>query len=681
MSQTIQPSGQERRCPLLTQAVHAALARRPRPASARWSVGVALGSMAALAAADPSPLAQLELSSLLPNHGGDGSAGFVMSGADRYDYTGASVSTAGDVNADGIDDLIIGAPQIVLSSPGDAYILFGRLSPFNAQLPLSSLLAANGGDGSEGFVLHGVPRGSSGFSVRTAGDVNGDGVEDVVIGAPSVSRNGRYGNGEAYVVFGRAAGFPAEINLASLLAASGGDGSAGFVLEGVPYNSGYAGWAVSGGDINGDGRDDVVLTAINAASFRGQAYVVFGRATDFPPEIRLSDLLVANGGDGSQGFVCTYVDPGVMGKALGTGDVNGDGLDDVFISQSTFDGSNEVGRAYVLFGRKTAFPPEFDLGDLLARHGGDGSSGVVLTNLDEDEYCCDALGNAGDVNGDGIEDVLVGAPFAGEPNTGRVYVVFGRSAAFPAELALVDLLAGNGGDGSTGFVIHGIDSAGGAVSGAGDVSGDGIDDVIIGAPSADPHGFGSGEAYVVFGRDGGFPAEIDVADLFADQGGDGSAGFVLEGIAEGDSAGEAVSGAGDLDGDGIDDVVVGAERSEAGGDAYSIGEAYVVFARPPLDVDRDGAENDTDNCLAHANEDQRDTDADDIGNRCDPDLNNDCVVNFPDLGRLKQVFFSSDPDADFNGDGFVNFLDLGVMKGMFFQPPGPSGLANLCDGG
>jgi hypothetical protein len=139
-----------------------------------------------------------------------------------------------------------------------------------------------------------------------------------------------------------------------------------------------------------------------------------------------------------------------------------------------------------------------------------------------------------------------------------------------------------------------------------------------------------------------------------------------------------VSGAGDVDGNGIDDVLLGAERSEAGGDRddYSTGEAYVVFARPPLDVDRDDTLNDADNWLVNANADQRDTDADEIGNRCDADLNNVCVVNFVDLDGLKQAFFGNDADADFNGDGAVNVLDLGIMKG-FFQPPGPSGVPNL----
>jgi hypothetical protein len=94
-----------------------------------------------------------------------------------------------------------------------------------------------------------------------------------------------------------------------------------------------------------------------------------------------------------------------------------------------------------------------------------------------------------------------------------------------------------------------------------------------------------------------------------------------------------------------------------------------------VDSDADGLDDAADNCTLVANADQRDTDGDRYGNACDPDLNNDLVVNFTDLGTLKGVFFTSDPNADFDGDGAVNFVDLGVMKGAFFAAPGPSGLA------
>ena len=97
------------------------------------------------------------------------------------------------------------------------------------------------------------------------------------------------------------------------------------------------------------------------------------------------------------------------------------------------------------------------------------------------------------------------------------------------------------------------------------------------------------------------------------------------------------------------------------------------------DTDADGVTDDVDNCTLIANADQRDTNGDGIGNICDADLDNNCAINFLDLGILKSVFFSADPDADFNGDGAANFLDLGMMKGAtFFGPPGPAAIPNDC---
>lgn len=93
-----------------------------------------------------------------------------------------------------------------------------------------------------------------------------------------------------------------------------------------------------------------------------------------------------------------------------------------------------------------------------------------------------------------------------------------------------------------------------------------------------------------------------------------------------------------------------------------------------IDTDADSIPDFDDNCTLHVNPDQRDTDGDGYGNRCDPDLDNDGFVNFVDLGLFKGVFFSSDPDADFDGDGSVNFVDLGILKEFFFMAPGPAGV-------
>jgi hypothetical protein len=259
-------------------------------------------------------------------------------------------------------------------------------------------------------------------------------------------------------------------------------------------------------------------------------------------------------------------------------------------------------------------------------------------------------------------------------------------APFPPVFPLASLFPAAGGDGSAGFVLSGIDAndfsgdfSGRSVSAAGDVNGDGISDVIVGAFHGDRGGdHYAGESYIVFGSTTGFPAVVRLASLYPAGGGDGTRGFVLTGIDVEDYSGISVSEAGDVNGDGIDDLIVGAVGADPGGDEDA-GESYIVFGRK--DTDGDNIADALDNCTLVANADQRDTNGDGYGNVCDPDLNNDGIVNFSDLGLLKPLFFSADPDADFNGDGAVNFVDLGTMKTFFFLPPGPSGLAQLTNAG
>lgn len=113
--------------------------------------------------------------------------------------------------------------------------------------------------------------------------------------------------------------------------------------------------------------------------------------------------------------------------------------------------------------------------------------------------------------------------------------------------------------------------------------------------------------------------------------------------------------------------------------AYDGNAQYAAWTAADLDAlalagdsDNDGIPDDEDNCILHPNPDQRDTNADGFGNRCDPDLDNDNKIDFADLAELKSRFFSSDADADLNGDQRVDFADLAIQKQMFFGPPGPS---------
>jgi Ca2+-binding RTX toxin-like protein len=412
----------------------------------------------------------------------NGSNGFRLNGVAAGDLSGVSVSSAGDINGDGIDDLIIGASEADPNgfSSGSSYVVFGKTGSFNASLNLSTL------DGTTGFILAGVAAYDySGISVSGAGDINGDGIDDLIIGASRADSNGD-NSGSSYVLFGKntsqVGGFDPILNLFNL---SISDGTMGFRLDGVAGDQ--SGISVSGaGDINGDGIDDLIIGAYRGGSF-GSSYVVFGKNTsqagNFSPTLNLSTL------DGTTGF---RLDGAVFGQAgisvSNAGDINGDGIDDLII------GANRANTSYVVFGKNTSqagnFSPAINLSTL------DGTTGFRLDGVAAQSELGRSVSSAGDINGDGIDDLIVGAYGASTSSflSGASYVVFGRTSGFGASLNLSTL------DGTTGFRLDGaaeFDQAGRSVSSAGDVNGDGIDDLLIGAFGV---GNSSGASYVVFGN-------------------------------------------------------------------------------------------------------------------------------------------------------------------------------------
>ena len=251
------------------------------------------------------------------------------------------------------------------------------------------------------------------------------------------------------------------------------------------------------------------------------------------------------------------------------GDVNGDGYDDLIIGALYADpnGGNS-GETYVVYGGASA-PGTGGVLDLSAL---DGTNGIVLNGIDAFDQSGVSVSSAGDVNGDGYDDLIIGANGA-DPNgnrSGETYVVYGGASA-PGTGGMLDLSAL---DGTNGFVLNGIDGYdySGSVSSAGDVNGDGYDDLIIGAHTANPNGVYSGETYVVYGG-ASAPGTNGMLDLSAL---DGSNGFVLDGIDAFDRSGRSVSSAGDVNGDGYDDLIIGAYWADPKGVGLA-GETYVVY--------------------------------------------------------------------------------------------------------
>jgi hypothetical protein len=393
-----------------------------------------------------------------------------------------------------------------------------------------------------------------------AGDVNGDGLTDLIVGSPDHAAGGLTGAGRSYVVFGKSTG--TAVDLSAIAAGNGG-----FAIDGAA-SSDQSGYGVSSvGDINGDGLADLVIGAryvdTNGGALldAGRSYVVYGKANG--TAVNLSSVAAGVGG-----FVINGQDANdASGQSVfGLGDVNGDGLGDFIIGAPNSDPAAglSAGRSYVLFGKNNN--TAVDLSAVAA-----GTGGFVINGHSVSDQMGMKVSNAGDVNGDGLADVLVSST-AADPaavtDAGRSYVVFGKTDGTAVDLSAV--VAGAGG-----FVINGqgaSDASGVSISYAGDVNGDGLADVIVGAHLADPNALASsGRSYVVFGRTGTSAVNLSAVA-------NGAGGFVIDGQAAGELSGISVAYAGDFNGDGLADLLVGASGATVGG-ASSAGRAYLVFGK------------------------------------------------------------------------------------------------------
>jgi Ca2+-binding RTX toxin-like protein len=433
---------------------------------------------------------------------------------------------------------------------------------FDATFNLATL------NGSNGFTLQGIRQGIALDLVASgAGDINGDGIADFILGSPFADPNGVNNAGESYVFFG-SSGIGQGGNLTPALL----DGSNGFVLEGIATGD-LAGTAVSSaGDVNNDGIDDLLIGAPfatrNRRNFAGESYVVFGRRQGFSSRLNLADL------NGSNGFVLNgpSIDDDLVGASVSDlGDINGDGIDDFIVSapRARPDGRFRAGTSYVIFGSSgLGGSGRLDLTTL------NGSNGFVIQGINPVDQAGTVVSSAGDLNGDGINDLLIAAPFAvvnGVRRAGEAYVVFGDSGVGNSgSLELADL------NGLNGFVIEAVDSGsslgglGTAISSAGDLNGDGIDDILIADPSADINGIGGvvGKVHVLFGdNDVGSTGRFQLANV------DGSNGFVINGASSIDEWGSSVSALGDFNGDGWDDIIIAPDLGAGN---------YVIYGNPTI---------------------------------------------------------------------------------------------------
>jgi subtilisin-like proprotein convertase family protein len=394
-------------------------------------------------------------------------ANLTIHGAAVGDQAGTSVAGAGDVNGDGRTDVIVGA-----QGADAAYVLYGKATGGTVTLSNSGLAA------SDGFLIKGAVGDAAGNAVAGAGDVNGDGRADVIVGARSAAGN----TGAAYVVYGKPTGATVTLSDSGLAA------SDGFLIKGAASDD-LAGSSVAGaGDVNGDGRADVIVGALFADASGGQsgaAYVLYGKPTGATITLSNSGLAAADG------FLIkgAAMNDGAGGSVAGAGDVNGDGRPDVLVgSYSAAANGSQSGAAYVLYGKTTNTTVTLSDTSLAA------SDGFLIKGAAmKDE--AGLVAGAGDVNGDGRADVIVGALYANTNgvSSGAAYVLYGKPTGATVTLNNTAIAAADG------FLIKGAapsNLAGASVAGAGDVNGDLVDDVLVGAPQPLDT---PGQAYLVIG--------------------------------------------------------------------------------------------------------------------------------------------------------------------------------------
>jgi hypothetical protein len=471
-------------------------------------------------------------------------------GEHENDSFGYSLSDAGDVNGDGLNDYLIGSYLANGISPnaGKIYLFFGS----------SHGLGPNTSASNADVVFMGnIENSTAGFSVSGIGDINGDGLDDILIGAPFIPSQPTQ-PGRAYLILGRRAGWNATMDLnasdSSFIGRLGPSGSP----PGQEWDG--AGWSVSGaGDVNGDGYDDFLISAPfdDEKGNSGAIYLFFGRKDVWTNDTSLEEADAIFFGDELtwSGFSVSHA-----------GDVNGDGFDDIIIGATGgMTKGVRTGKVYLIFGKASGWSKAEDL-----EGAGPSFYGTNYSDRNWSEAGW-AVSGAGDVNGDGLDDFLIGAPgiplgtYGNGCYPGDIYLLLGKRFWEWKEQDLSFSDTRFHGEGS-------CDKLGISVSGAGDVNSDGYDDMLFGAYRNDQRGYPAGKAYLELGKKD-FPKGsfiISTAD----------ASFMGE--YENDWAGWAVSSAGDTDGDGMDDILIGAPGSNH--TAPWTGKAYLIFpdhnARP-----------------------------------------------------------------------------------------------------
>lgn len=380
----------------------------------------------------------------------DAALDIVIDGVNAGDLSGVAVGSVHDLNGDGRSEMLVGAPMVengAETDAGAAFVLWGQNVAGGIDLndPLN-------GDG-KGYAIKGeMALDHAGQTISSIGDLNGDGKEEILVGAVGNDAGGEDA-GAGYVIWGKST--DSAVQLTNVAAGTGG-----FKIIGEGKHDGAGSAMASITDLNGDGKSEILIGASASEAGgkdSGAAYVVFGKGTT--SAVQLADIA-----DGIGGYRIT----GDVGEQIGStltslGDVNGDGLADILV------GAPGSGRAYVVYGKG-------DTNEVLLTDVAAGVGGYAIVAEDAGDLSNMSVAAGADLNQDGINDIVIGAAHNNEggADAGAVYVVWGGSTG------PIDLAAVAEGRGGVKIVGDAGSLTGSSVAITSDMNGDGVSDLIIG---------------------------------------------------------------------------------------------------------------------------------------------------------------------------------------------------------